>query len=191
MSSLNIAKFIVRVRPPSKHIIIDTLNLTHSIIGDKKISISQILQAIADTAPILTEKYPDRVMYVIKDRTSMQLTPNIRQRIKDAAVEHKIYIYVAEQYVDPPTGVDISGAHSANGRDDFLMAILANKWRCAIMTDDRLRDFVDFRSTIQPFHVVEYNYWQHTAKKEYIRPEAAGYIRLRRPHLVKPYQILS
>jgi hypothetical protein len=191
MSSTNISKFIIRVRPQSKHIVIDTLNLTHSLLRGKKINATQILRAITDTAPVLIEKYPGRVMYVIKDQTSIHLTPETRLRIKASAVLNKVYIYIAEQYINPPSGVKISSSHSAGGRDDFFMAILASKWRCSILTDDKLKDFADFRSTIQPFYVVEYNYWQHTAKKEYIRPESVGYIRLQRPHLVNPYQIFS
>jgi hypothetical protein len=55
-----------------------------------------------------------------------------------------------------------------------------------VLTDDRLRDFDRFRATIAPFHTLEYAFWRAAPAREYVRPDAAAYARLRKPRCVRP-----
>lgn len=170
----------------SQHIVVDTLNLTHWIHGGKiTITPKLIISAIDKTAPFLRKKHNGRIMYVLKDRESQFTTPETKQLYKDIANKHSIYIIVAERYVDPPIGVPKTDQHSSRGRDDLLISILANRWRCSVLTEDRLHDFKEFRATIQPFYATEYTFWREFPHKEYIRPESISLLKLRKPRMLR------
>ena len=171
----------------SPHIVIDTLNLTHWITPetDTKITPDKIVATIDATADILKNRHPGRVMYVMKDRDSRFNTQAARDLYKAAADRNKVYIYIAERYVDPPKGVTKSDEHSALGRDDFFIALLTRKWRCAALTEDWYRDFDSFRATLQPFHVYEFAFWRDGPYRDYIRPESEDYGKVRRPRMVR------
>jgi hypothetical protein len=184
----------------SPHIVVDTLNLVHALAeADTSaadtaavampprpaLTPAAIAAVIDRTAPVLRARHPGRVMYVIKDRESQFNTADAREVYRAAADRNNVYVYVVERYVDPPSGVAASAAHSARGRDDFFTALLARRWRCAVLTEDRLRDFDEFRATIQPFHVYEYAYWRRLPEREYVRPEAAAYSRMKKPRMVR------
>jgi hypothetical protein len=102
------------------------------------------------------------------------------------AEENSIYICVAERYQDPPSGSPPSDAHSAQGRDDFYTAILAHQHRCPVVTGDALKDFTEFRATIQPFQVYEFAFWRAIPERTFIRPSAAKWATLRRPRTIRP-----
>lgn len=170
----------------SPHVVVDTLNLAHWLDEDlKKVSPEAIVSTVNATAPVLKRRYPGRVMYVLKDRTSEYNTSALRAEYKALADRHNIYIAVAERYVDPPAGVPHSDAHSAQGRDDFYISLLANRWKCAVLTEDRLRDFAEFRATLQPFHVYEFAFWRAIPEREFIRPESPKYARLKKPRMLR------
>lgn len=185
----------------SPHIVVDTLNLVHALAEadtsatdtDDAVAMpprpaltpAAIAAVIDRTAPVLRARHPGRVMYVIKDRESQFNTADAREVYRATADRNNVYVYVVERYVDPPSGVAASAAHSARGRDDFFTALLARRWRCAVLTEDRLRDFDEFRATIQPFHVYEYAYWRRLPEREYVRPEAAAYSRMKKPRMVR------
>jgi hypothetical protein len=173
----------------SPHIVVDTLNLTHWLHGADRKSFALTPTLIADTidrtAPALLVRHTGRVMYVLKDRESQFNDEAAREVYKQAAERNGVYVYVAERYPDPPKGVAPSAEHSARGRDDFFVAMLAHRWRCAVLTEDRLRDFDRFRATIQPFHVYEFAFWRATPHREFVRPESSAYARMKKPRMVR------
>jgi len=183
-----------RAEPP--HLVVDTLNLAHWLRGGgpgeatgrappTRLTPALIAETIDATAPALLRRYRGRVMYVLKDRDSQFNSEAERSVYRQAAVRNRVYVCAAERYVDPPTGVAPSREHSAQGRDDFYMALLAWKWRCPVATEDRLRDFARLRATIQPFHVYEWAYWREAPARDFVRPESAAYARVRRPRTVR------
>jgi len=170
----------------SPHIVVDTLNLTHWLGGkDVKITPEKIVETIDETASILKLRHPGRVMYVLKDRDSEFNDDDARELYRTAAERNGVYVAIAEQYADPPQGVKKTDEHSARGRDDFYIALLARRWRCAVLTEDRLRDFDRFRATLQPFHVYEYAFWRKLPYREFIRPAASTFARLKKPRMVR------
>ena len=178
----------------SPHLVIDTLNLTHWLCERRDggrppaLTPALIAEAIDETAAALRRRHTGRVMYVLKDRESQFNDAGARDIYRRAAERNKVYVSAAERYVDPPASAPANdpAAHSSRGRDDFYMSLLANRHRCAVLTDDRLRDFAEFRTTVPPFHVVEYAFWRDQPLREFIRPEAPAYIRMRRPRMVRP-----
>ena len=170
----------------SPHIIVDTLNLTHYLNENAKISPELIIETINNTSNILKKYHKGNIMYVLKDRDSKFNDIELRELYKKTAIRNKVYINIAEKYVKPPSGVPKSNEHSSAGRDDFYMSILAFKYRCAILTADSLKDFSRFRATIQPFYVFEYSYWSDFPKQEFIRPESSSYIKLKKPRRIHP-----
>lgn len=169
----------------SPHIVVDTLNLTHWLLRPDSLTPAVIVSAIDKTAPTLKLRHPGRVMYVLKDRESQFNDEAAREAYREAAVRNGIYVYVVERYPDPPAGVKPSAEHSSRARDDFFTALLAFRWRCAVLTEDRLRDFDRFRATVSPFHVYEFAFWREQPHRDFIRPESPAYARLRRPKLVR------
>jgi hypothetical protein len=173
----------------SSHIVVDTLNLAHWLgraSGQgRALTPDLIAEAIDRTAPALLKRHPGRVMYVLKDRESQFNDEAAREVYRRAAERNKVYVLLAERYSDPPKGVAESPEHSAQGRDDFFIALLAHRWRCAVLTEDRLRDFDRFRATVQPFHVYEFAFWRALPHHEFVRPESPAYVRLKKPRMVR------
>jgi hypothetical protein len=174
-----------RILDPAKspHVVVDTLNLTHWLRKEKTgpLRLSEIVSTVDATAPTLKLRHSGRVMYILKDQETQFNTDEARDIIRQTAERNGVYISVAERYPDPPSGVKASAEHSSRARDDFLMAVLAARWKCAALTDDRLRDFDRFRDTISPFHVYEFAYWRKLPLRDFIRPESSAYSRLRKP----------
>ncbi len=194
-----------RLSPPDKahsaHLIVDTLNLVHWLgLASAKpgapgapggLTPEVIAEAIDRTAAALKARHPGRVVYVLKDRESTLNTDASRDVYRAAAERNGVYVVVAERYdaaAAPRDGTTAAtrAEHSARGRDDFLTALLAARYRCAVLTEDRLRDFDRFRATIAPFHTLEYAFWRAAPAREYVRPDAAAYARLRKPRCVRP-----
>jgi hypothetical protein len=170
----------------SPHIVIDTLNLTHYLNEGKKIGPELIIETINATSDIIKKHYKGNIIYVLKDRDSKFNDIDIRNKYQQTAIINKIYISIAEKYINPPSGVPVSYEHSSAGRDDFYMSLLAYKYRCQVLTGDSLKDFNRFRATLQPFYVYEYSYWSDFPKKEYIRPESTAYTKLKKPYRIHP-----
>jgi hypothetical protein len=169
----------------SPHIVVDTLNLTHWLNrGTRDLTVASIIDAIDTTAPDLKLRHADRVMYVVKDRESTFNDQEARDLYATAAKRNGVYVYVVERYQDPPSGAVASTEHSARGRDDFFITMLAHKWRCAVLTEDRMRDFDQFRANIPPFHVYEYTYWRDLPSREFVKPASTGYARLKKARRV-------
>lgn len=175
----------------SPHLVVDTLNLVHwraGQDGDQRAAITpeRIVETIDATAPTLKLRHVGRVVYVLKDRESRFNDDAARDAYRQAAIRNGVTICIAERYEDPPAGAKAGSEHSSRGRDDFYTCLLAQRYRCAVLTEDRLRDFSSFRGTVPPFHVVEYSYWRDLPQRDYIRPDAATFQRLRRPRTVRP-----
>jgi hypothetical protein len=165
--------------------VVDALNLAG---GDP----ARVEAAIDGAAPRLKLRHPGRVMFVVKDGEGALATPARRAALQAAAARNGVYVYAAERYADPPAGSASSraaaaaGVHSARGRDDFLAAVLAFRWRCPVLTEDRFRDFAEFRATVRPFHVFEFAFWRATPARDFVDPASAAFARLRRPRGVRP-----
>jgi len=175
----------------SPHLIVDTLNLAHWVHGEAlregraTLTPDLIAETVDRTAPTLKLRHPGTIVYVLKDRESRFNDEAARAVYKAAADRNRVWIAVAEQYPDPPAGVKKTEEHSARGRDDFYIALLARRWRCAVLTEDRLRDFDRFRATIPPFHVYEFAFWRDLPHREFVRPDSPAYARLRKPRMVR------
>jgi len=170
-------------------VVVDTLNLVHWR-SDASVSVEAIVAVVGDTAPTLKKKFPGRVMYVLKDRDSQLNSEASRREYQKCAEKNGVYIVVAEKYADPPRGNARSSAHSASGRDDFLLAVLADRWQCLALTEDRLQDFHEFRRTLQPFYAYEFAFWRTLPAKEYFRPESQAFSHLRKPHTARFSELL-
>lgn len=188
----------VRTRPTppkSPHIVVDTLNLTHWLGSTSKspmqISTAAIVGTIAQTVDSIKKKYAGRVMYVVKDRESVLNDPETRKVYADTAREYSVYIYAVERYEEPPRATRRAGTHSERGRDDFYAAVLAKRYRCSVLTEDKFRDFDQFRTDVTPFHVYEYNYWRDLPDRDYVDPSAPAYRRLQKPRTVRYAEVLD
>ena len=177
----------------------DTLNLAHYLFTTSKkavqLTTAVITATVARTAGALKKRFPGRVVYVVKDKDSAFNAPETRAAYAATAKEFAVSIAVVENYEDPPgrppSGSKRSAPHSARGRDDFYTAILARKLRCGVLTEDRFRDFDEFRATVAPFHVLEYTYWKDVPDREYIDPRSPGYRGLKRPHAIRYAEVLA
>lgn len=169
----------------SPHIVVDTLNLVHwQLPRGGALTPETIIEVIDRTAPVLKLRHPGRVMYVVKDRETTLNDDAARELYAGAANRNGIYVYVVERYSDPPAGTAPTPEHSSRGRDDMFVAMLAYRWKCAVLTEDRLRDFDRFRATVPPFHVYEYAFWRELPYREFVRPDAAAYARIKKPKRV-------
>lgn len=193
-------------RPQSPHIVVDTLNLTHWLRGPgrgpgaaktktRPLELADIVGAIDQTAAPLRAQFPGKVMYVVKDRESQINTPEIRAAYKSAADRNQVWIYDVEQYPEPlllpPQGPRVAEyEHATRARDDLYMAILAQKHHCAVLTEDRFRDFSAFRANVAPFRVFGHTYWRDMPEEEFIRPAAYAYSRLPKPRALRYAAVL-
>lgn len=162
------------------HIVVDLLNLTHALrtSAAAPLTTEEIVAAVDRTSACLHREYPGRVVYVVKDRDSRGDTGAAGAAYSAAAVRNQVYVCLVEKYAAAPAA---PAAHSAKGRDDYYMAVLADRYRCPVMTEDRLKDFDEFRDNVAPFHVTEYAYWRAQPAREYVTPASQ---KLRRPRIV-------
>ena len=197
-------------RAPPKNIVVDTLNLAHWLrqrdastrdaskrdaskrdASKGPLSTAEIAAAVARAAPALRRRFPGEVVFVLKDPDSSLNDGAVRAQYQAAAERARVRIACAERY---PPGAEPAGqrkkhgapaaAHSAAGRDDFYMCLLASQLRCAVATEDRLRDFADFRATVEPFTVISFAHWRALPARDYVRPDARAFAGLRKPRRV-------
>jgi hypothetical protein len=202
-----------RARQKPSHLVVDTLNLAHWLRGrprapgagptdpapadsapadpGRPLEPADIVAAIDATAATLKKTYPGQLVYVLKDRESRFNEPEQRQAFQAAAQRNQVTVALVERYQDPPAGGPTAASHSARGRDDFYMSILAHRLRCPVLTADRLRDFADFRAAVPPFHVLEFTHWRAHPARDFVRPASPAYARLRRPATVHPSALLG
>lgn len=177
-------------RPASPHLVVDTLNLLHALRPGAPVSQEAICALIDEVSPALVARHPGQVMFVLKDRESRHLEEGKELApLQAAAARNRVYVCIARRYQAPPSD-DIGpaateeDAHADRGRDDYYMCLLAHRLRCAVLTNDRLRDFARLRARVRPFYVTELAYWRDRPASEYIRPTAEPVFR--RPRLLRP-----
>ncbi len=162
-----------KVENNSGNIVVDLLNVAHDL--DKKMSDKLLISTIIDTTQKLKRFFKDRIMFVVKDANF---------NCQELCDKLRIYIYNAEAY-DKVKYI----SHTSIGRDDFYCCVLANKFNCSIITNDRMRDFKDFH-TIDRFRITEYNFYSRPIK-DVINPAAYKGRRLKRPNLITIDEFLT
>jgi hypothetical protein len=181
-----------RARPSARaspHLIIDTLNLAHWLRSQnsrsqssRPLSTDEITSAIDTTAAQLKRRCTGTVVYVLKDQESRLNNAAVRAAYQAAAERNRVHIACAERTDWPQLAPATDNkAHATRGRDDFYMCLQASRYRCAVATEDRLRDFSELRAEVPPFHTVTFVYWRATPERDFIRPASPAYARLRRP----------
>lgn len=185
---------------PSKNLVVDTLNLAHWLRAQsavmrpvRPLDTAEIITAIGRGAAALRARFPGTLTFVLKDQDAALHDSATRAAYQAAAERYRVHIVCAEKYDLPPTpraATRAATAHAAAGRDDFYMCLLARKLRCCIATEDRLRDFAEFRKSVAPFISVSFAYWRALPARDYIRPDAGAFARLRRPCLLRFSEII-
>jgi hypothetical protein len=157
-------------------IVIDTLNVLYFINGidmSTHIGTELIYKGIEYMAKKIKKFFFGRVMFVIKDKNTLLNNKEEREKYSLLAKKLKIFIYCAEKYnstVAPnwnkPNWYDSKlhkqlseNIHSTESRDDLTILILAVKYRCPILSNDNFRDSEEYRATVAPFKVLEYNWF--------------------------------
>ncbi|GFR88192.1 hypothetical protein ElyMa_002511400 [Elysia marginata] len=177
----------------SKNIVVDTLNLVHWLKRRsplKRVETCDILAAIGTTAPILHQKYSGRIIYVTKDRETRAAKSDaerLRALFQTTAHHYNVYIYVVERLpvekkVERRDGKDKS--HAALGRDDFYLIMLAWKYNCPALSQDRFRDLADMKTDLAPFHVYSFSPVKPYPERDFVNPSAAEFRRMQRPAAV-------
>lgn len=170
----------------SAHVVVDALNVTHWLFPGE-ITRKKIVDMIDYVSPQLVKRWTGRVMFVVKDRESRFNDEDSLIDYATAAKRNGVYVTLAERYQAPPSGNGPpTDEHSALGRDDFYMSLLASRYKCPVITGDRLRDFDLLRSSVPPFIVREYAYWRDAPVRDYVRPGSGAYVRLRKPRIIFP-----
>ena len=193
-------------RAPSKNLVVDTLNLAHWLrsrralrpaLGEIRatpLDTAEIISAIGHGAAALRAQFPGTLTFVLKDQDSALNDGATRAAYQAAAERYRVHIVCAEKYdlaTKKRASETATQVHAASGRDDFYMCLLARQHRCCIATEDRLRDFAEFRGAVAPFISVSFAYWRALPARDYIRPDAGAFARLRRPCLLRFSEIIQ
>lgn len=171
----------------SDNLVVDTLNLVYSVTGSGP-SLCTILETIEATAPQLRRRYPGRLVYVLKGRSSEAAVPAAtRNAYQAAAKRNGVHINLVEK--SPVAKEGPTGSHAALGRDDFYLVMLARKYRCPVLTRDRFRDLSEMKTDLPPFYV---RAWDATGRetRDFVTPTAPELRRLPRPTRVDPSEAL-
>ena len=130
-------------------------------------------------------------MYVTKDRETAQPKAQMartRALYQAAARRNCVYVHVVER-----GGADEAGRghgprarrrrpHSALGRDDFYLIMLAQRYRCAVLSRDRFRDLPEMKAgNLAPFQVWSFSPARPAPERDFVNPAAPEFRRLRRP----------
>lgn len=187
--------------PPSKSLVVDTLNLAHWARrrGPRpaRVGICEALNTIDESAPLLRKRFPDRLVYVVKERESARTKEQCereRALYQAAARRANVRIDVVEQLPDESPGTPRAKnrePHAARGRDDFYALMVAWRLNCGVLSKDRFRDLEDMKGGDLPsFHVYRYSPFSSSPGRDFVKPSAAEFRRLRRPRLYSPEELL-
>lgn len=160
-------------------IVVDTINLTHYL--ENSIDIDGFKKTITQATKKLNKHYTDRIIFVLKDRNMHNIPDENKKQLEELANKLRITIVITEQYLGTKHAPDPK-THSSFSRDDFYMCVLANKYKCSILTSDKLRDFREFNKTINEFIVYEYNYFS-APKIDFMNPKKFKFYK---PKLIHP-----
>jgi len=177
----------------NKHVVIDSLNLTHYLTDNKhKITISEINNTIDKTSIILRAKYPGQVMYVVKGQETKHIEKDDLLLFANTAKRNKVNIYVIERYTNEQHTQHMQHTqhtqHVQLGRDDYYMGLLANRYNCPVLSEDHFRDWNKLKASLSPFYVYEYRYYRDYPTREYIKPIV---LNIPRPNHIKFSTIIS
>lgn len=160
------------------HVIVDTLNLCHWAYN--KISRELIVTVIKKASLVLRKLYDDRIMFVFKDRDHGYFDPSDSKFFDALAKETKTYIYVVEKSpLHPDDGKNKD--HWAKGRDDLYISMLAKKWKCSVLSEDRYHGIKEGKVHVKPFYVDVHNYWKADIEREFYKPELFHTMSFKRP----------
>ena len=186
--------------PPAKSLVVDTLNIAHWARRrgppHAKVGICEALDVIGVTAPLLRERFPDRLIYVVKERESARPKEQCereRALYQAAARREHVRIDVVERLPDPPPRgrPEARDPHAARGRDDFYTLMTAWKLGCGVLSRDRFRDLEEMKAgDLPPFHVFRYTPWGVAPGRDFVKPSADEFRRMRRPRLYSPEELL-
>ena len=148
-------------------IAIDGLNLIHHIKANDRAYIgpAEIYKSIKYIGLKLKKFFKGRIMLILKDEDNNDKNrEKNNEKYKELAKELKVFIYVAIRYTNnAPTwklpdyiSKDI---HSQKGRDDLSTIVIASKYNCPILTNDNYKDNSEFKATVPPFKLLEYNWF--------------------------------
>jgi hypothetical protein len=178
-------------------LVIDTLNLTHHLaksgaIADSGGLGSQILKAIDHATPLLRKHHAGRLYFILKDPDGRE-DNHTKGSFGELANRLDIYIHIAE--VDRGAGDpnesenwqklgEKNHTHQKMGRDDFYMGYMAWKRGCAVLTEDRMRDFEKLKTEVRPFRVRAFDAWR-APQVERLFPGAQEYKQIRTPPAIR------
>ena len=201
----------MRTRPQPgrpRHLVVDGLNLIHWLHARARgphspraravdLGPAAVTAAIAETAPLFRKALRDPyglLIYVIKDRDGTLNDSAVRAAYQAAAEKYRVEITSVEQDTEGIAalcGTAAARSHAARGRDDFYTCLLAQRYRCPVASEDRLRDFEEFRAQVPPFRTVSFTRASALPANDYIRPSDSAYRRLKRPRMLRFEQLLG
>ena len=137
------------------------------------------------------------MVYVTKDRetlASAEVTARRRAMYQAVARQCGVYVHVVERL--PPRVGEAAPrrpkSHSALGRDDFYLIMLAWRYRCPVLSQDRFRDLPDMKGgLLDPFHVFSYPPGTRPRERDFVNPAAPEFGRMRRPVALEFAEVLK
>ncbi len=169
-------------------VVVDTLNLLHwgrdPTRRSSPVTTREIAAAIGRAAPVLRKAYPGRVYFVVKTRdgsdpSDTASAESVRQEYAKIARAHRVFISLVERLSDPPSSA--KNAHPQVGRDDFYIAVLADRYKCAALSRDHFRDLSAMKAEgLEAFHVWTFSPFGSAPARDFVRP-SVGFRKLRRP----------
>jgi hypothetical protein len=169
-------------RRESQNLVVDALNLTHWWQKKKVTSVCDVTQTIADVAPVLRQRFPGRLVFVTKNRETAidgHEAARVRAVYQEVANTSNVEIAVVERL---PSDDTPRLSHASLGRDDFYLVMLAQRYRCGVLSGDRFRDLAEMKSgDLPPFHVYMYLPGALAPQRDFVNPHAPELAHLRVP----------
>ena len=162
-------------------IVVDTLNICHFLYN--KINEDNIVSTINRVTKWWTKNNNNtRVMFVLKDSTNTAMTEMFKKTLIETIKLNRCYLYLCELIKHEK----VNDIHSSLGRDDFICAFLAKKYNCAVLTNDKLRDFSKLKQFVTPFLLSEISFATDRVISTLIKPTADAFKGkwLRKPKII-------
>lgn len=152
-------------------VVIDTLNVCHSLYGS--ISEDNIILTITFMSNYCHDRYRGRVMFVLKDATNTPMNISFKERLAQLCKVVRCYMYICER-IDRNDPYD---SHQSLGRDDFMCAVIAKRYHCPVISNDKMRDFAALKRQVPPFYLTEFSFVNDRVETNYINPQAEIYMK--------------
>lgn len=161
-------------------LIIDTLNITHWLFNNNLADFT-----IESCIKYIVKKCKYDKLYFILKQTEIPIS-NTKYNTMDEillklSIKYKVFIiYIDEKLVDL---TQKGNRHAKYSIDDLVCIKVARKYNAKILTNDRMRDFKDFK-LIDNYIFYIYNWIKEKKVKEYVTPfyEDLNY----HPKIIKP-----